>query len=66
MIKEKDGVIFYPTKNGLLIAVDGTTGNLLWKHKTGVGVTNTVLPLSGKNVIVTDFDGAIISVESTQ
>ncbi|MHB1050837.1 MAG: outer membrane protein assembly factor BamB family protein [Bacteroidota bacterium] len=66
MIKEKDGVIFYPTKNGLLIAVDGTSGNLLWKHKTGVGVTNTVLPLSGKNVIVTDFDGAIISVESTQ
>ena len=66
MIKEKDGVLFYPTKNGLLIAVDGKTGQLLWKYKTGVGVTNTVLPLSGKNVIVTDFDGVITSVESTE
>lgn len=66
MIKEKDGVVVYPTKNGLLIAVDGKTGALLWKYKTGVGVTNTVLPLSGKNVIVTDFDGAITSVESAK
>ena len=66
MIKEKDGVLFYPSKNGLLIAVDGKTGHLRWKYKTGVGVTNTVLPLSGKNVIVTDFDGVMTSVESTQ
>jgi outer membrane protein assembly factor BamB/predicted phosphohydrolase len=66
MIKEKDGLIFYPTKNGLLIAVDGITGELLWKYKTGVGVTNTVLPLSGKNVIVTDFDGVVKSVEETK
>lgn len=66
MIREKDGVLLYPTKNGLLLAVNGTTGEMLWKYKTGVGVTNTVLPLSGKNVIVTDFDGVITSVESME
>lgn len=63
MIKEKEGVIFYPTKNGLLFAVEGKSGRLLWKYKTGVGVTNTALPLNRTNVIVTDFDGVITSVE---
>ncbi len=56
---EKDGVVFYGTKNGLLLAIDGSKGTLLWKHRVGVALLNTVCPLSGREVLVTDFDGRV-------
>lgn len=57
MIKEKDGIVFYPTKNGLVLAVESNTGKIVWKHKTGVGITNTILPIDKNTIIVTDMDG---------
>lgn len=66
MLKEKKGTLFYPTKNGLLLAIDSNTGNLKWKYKTGVGVTNTVVALNEKKVLLTDFDGKVILVESSR
>ncbi len=61
---EKDGVVFYGTKDGLLLALDGATGAIKWKHRVGVTFINTVTPLSGKDVVVTDFDGHVILVSS--
>jgi outer membrane protein assembly factor BamB len=61
---EKDGVVFYGTKNGLLLALDGATGAVKWKYRVGVTFINTVTPLSGKDVVVTDFDGRVILVSS--
>ncbi len=66
MLKEKKGTLFYPTKNGLLLAIDSNTGNLKWKYKTGVGVTNTVVALNEKKVLLTDFDGKVMLVESSR
>jgi len=57
---EKDGVVFYGTQNGLVLALDGATGAIKWKHKVGVTFVNTVTPLSGREVVVTDFDGRVI------
>ena len=45
---EKDGVLFYGTKNDVLLAVDSKAGKLKWQHKLGSGVMNTVVPLSAK------------------
>ena len=56
---EKAGVLFYGTKNGLLLAVDGKTGRLNWQHKLGNALLNTVAPLSAKQMLVTDFDGQV-------
>ena len=64
MLVEKDGVVFYGTKNGLLLALDGATGAIKWKHKVGVTLLNTVTPLSGREVVVTDFDGHVTLVSS--
>ncbi len=61
---EKDGVVFYGTKNGLLLALDGATGALKWKHRVGVALLNTVTPLSSREVVVTDFDGRVSLVVS--
>jgi len=61
---EKDGVVFYGTKDGLLLALDGATGALKWKHRVGVTLLNTVTPLSAREVVVTDLDGHVTLVSS--
>ena len=64
MLAEKDGVVFYGTKNDLLYALDAGTGALKWEHKLGAGVMNTVVPLSATRVLATDFDGTVALIEA--
>ena len=64
MLVEKDGVVFYPTKNGLLFALEAKTGAIKWEHKLGAGVMNTVVPLSSTQVLTTDFDGQVALIEA--
>jgi outer membrane protein assembly factor BamB len=59
MLVEKGGVVFYGTKNGLLFALDSRTGAIPWEHKIGVGLLNTVVPLSRNRVLSTDFGGDV-------
>jgi outer membrane protein assembly factor BamB/predicted phosphohydrolase len=62
-IKEKDGVLFSATKNGLVIAVDGKTGTLLWKFKEDVVIAHTPIPLSRNSVIFSNVVGTVCEVE---
>lgn len=64
MLVEKDGVVFYVTKNGLLFALNARTGDIRWRHKLGTGVMNTVVPLSANRVLATDFDGRVALIEA--
>jgi outer membrane protein assembly factor BamB/predicted phosphodiesterase len=66
MLVEKSGVVFYGTKNGLVFALDAKTGALKWEHKIGVGVVNTVVPLSAARVLTSDFDGHVTLLEARQ
>ena len=63
MLVEKEGVVFYGTKNDLLFALDAKTGAIKWEHKLGTGVMNTVVPLSATQVLTTDFDGKVALIE---
>ena len=60
---EKDGVVFFGTKNGLVIALDGKTGNLLWKHRVGETIVHTPVPLDARRVVVSDLDGRVVLIE---
>jgi outer membrane protein assembly factor BamB len=63
MLVEKRGVLYYGTQNGLLLAIDPRSGTLLWEHKLGATVLNTVVPLQDVNeVLVSDVDGKITRV----
>ena len=59
MPQEKDGVIFCSTKDGLIFAVEGKTGQLLWRHKVGNSLMSTVVPLSAKEILFSNTDGQV-------
>jgi outer membrane protein assembly factor BamB/predicted phosphodiesterase len=61
---EKDGMVFFGTKNGLVYALEGRTGTVRWKYKIGVTVVNTPVPINAKEVLVTDLDGRIMLLAS--
>ncbi|MEW5797378.1 MAG: PQQ-binding-like beta-propeller repeat protein [Bacteroidota bacterium] len=61
-IREKDGVLFYATKNGLLIAVDGKSGRLLWKIKVDNVIAHTPIPISKNKVIFSNIIGTVCKV----
>lgn len=59
MLIEKDGIVYGSTKNGLIFALEAVTGKILWKHKIGNSLINTVLPLDKKRVLFTAVGGEI-------
>jgi outer membrane protein assembly factor BamB len=63
-LAEWSGVVFYGTKNGLLLALDAETGAILWRHRVGFALLNTVSPISSREVVVTDFDGRVTCLVS--
>ncbi len=65
-IIEKDGYIFYGTKNGMIYSIDSETGKILWLHKSTNGFVNTITPLSKAEILTTDFDGNICLIKSSQ
>jgi outer membrane protein assembly factor BamB/predicted phosphodiesterase len=66
MLVEKGGVVFYGTKNSLVFALDGKTGAVKWEHKVGVGVVNTVVPLSASRVLTADIDGRVTLLDAKE
>ena len=66
MLVEKDGTVYYGTKNGLLLALDAETGAIKWKHRVGASLLNTATPISGREVVVTDHDGHVTLLESAK
>lgn len=56
---EKDGVVFGSTKNGIIFAIDAISGKLLWKHKVGNSLINTVVALNAKECIFASAEGSI-------
>jgi outer membrane protein assembly factor BamB/predicted MPP superfamily phosphohydrolase len=64
MLIEKGGAVLYGTKNGVLFSLDGQTGKVNWQHRIGVGVINTVVPLSATQVLATDFGGSVVLLQA--
>jgi outer membrane protein assembly factor BamB len=65
MLVEKDGRLFYATKDGMILALDAKSGAILWKHRVGPGTVHTLQPVDGSSVLCTDFDGAVRRIAAT-
>lgn len=64
MLVEKDGIVFATNKDGLIIALDGKTGRLLWKHKVGNTMINTVVPIDSRHIVITNEAGIVSELVS--
>ncbi len=62
MLIEKDGVVVFATKNGLVCGLDAMTGAILWKHKIGNSVINTPVPLGNGDWLVSSSEGTLTRV----
>jgi outer membrane protein assembly factor BamB len=59
MPMERDGIVYFGTKNGLIFALDAHSGAIRWEHRIGVTIASTPVPLENRRVIVSDLDGRI-------
>jgi outer membrane protein assembly factor BamB len=56
---EKGKVVFGSTKSGIMFGLDAYSGNVLWKHKAGNSLINTLVPLNRNQVLFTASGGEI-------
>ena len=59
---EKDGVIFFSTKNGSLFAVAARSRELIFQYRVSVALINTVTPIDADRVVLTAMDGRVMLV----
>ncbi|HEY0067027.1 MAG TPA: PQQ-binding-like beta-propeller repeat protein [Flavisolibacter sp.] len=63
MLIEKEGKVFFGTKNGVVYSIDPLTQKIIWAHKLDNSMVNTVNVLSGKALVVSTMDGKVALLE---
>lgn len=66
MLIEKSGIVFGSTKEGVIFALQSKTGDLIWKHKIGNSLINTVLPINKNNLLITSTSGELVLLTYTK
>lgn len=59
MLIEKDGLVFFGTRNGVVYAIDPATRQVQWAHKIDNSMVNTVRVLDNKKLLVSTMDGKL-------
>lgn len=59
MLIEKDGQLFFGTKNGAVYAIDPTLRKILWIHKIDNSMINTVRVIDTHRIVVSTMDGKV-------
>lgn len=57
---EKNGTLFWGTKNGIIVAADANSGKTKWKYKYKNYLINTVYPVNDHSVIFSNIDGDVV------
>ena len=59
MLIEKDGIVFFGTKNGRIYAIDPANRKRLWTFKIDNSMVNTVNVITSKQIIASTMDGKV-------
>ncbi|RYF85728.1 MAG: metallophosphoesterase, partial [Chitinophagaceae bacterium] len=59
MLIEKDGNVFFGTKNGVVYNINPTTQTTNWAYKIDNSMVNTVNVLSAKRLVASTMDGKV-------
>jgi outer membrane protein assembly factor BamB/predicted phosphodiesterase len=60
---EKDGKVYFGTKNGVVYAIDPKTRQNLWLHKIDNSMINTMRVIN-KNILVSTMDGKVTLLQA--
>lgn len=60
MLIEKEGLVFFGTKNGVVYCIDPEKQNILWAHKIDNSMVNTVNVIGKNNLVVSTMDGKLV------
>jgi outer membrane protein assembly factor BamB/predicted phosphohydrolase len=64
MLIERNGMIVFATKNGEINCLRSSDGELLWKHKIGNSIINTMVPISDTDWVLTTTDGVVARISA--
>lgn len=59
MLVERDGKLFFGTRNGIVYAIDPAAPRKLWAHKIDNSMVNTVQVLGSRALIAATMDGKV-------
>jgi outer membrane protein assembly factor BamB len=63
MLIEKEGQVFFGTRNGVVYAIDPATQKISWTYKIDNSMVNTVRVLDKKHLIASTMDGKVALLE---
>lgn len=52
-------LVFVPTDKGNIVALDNSTGEVVWRYKLSFALVNYILPLEQNRLLVTTMDGKV-------
>ena len=63
MLIEKDGQVFFGTRNGVVYCIDPITKKIIWVHKIDNSMVNTVRVIDKQHIIASTMDGKVTMLE---
>jgi len=65
MLVEKDGEVFFGTRNGVVYCIDPSSRKIVWAHKIDNSMVNTVRVIDKLHIVASTMDGRIVLLEVT-
>lgn len=60
---EKDGNVFFGTRNGMVYAIDSAHRKIAWAYKIDNSMVNTLTVINKKNIVASTMDGKVVLLE---
>lgn len=64
MLIEKDGLVFFGTKSGVVYCIDPVERRIRWAHKIDNSMVNTVKVIDKNTLIASTMDGKLVLLEN--
>ncbi|HNU13707.1 MAG TPA: PQQ-binding-like beta-propeller repeat protein [Chitinophagaceae bacterium] len=65
MLIEKDGLVFFGTKSGVVYCIDPAKRRIEWAHKIDNSMVNTVKVIDKNTLIASTMDGKLVLLENS-
>jgi len=63
MLIEREGNVFFGTRNGVVYAIDTMQKKIAWSYKIDNAMVNTVNVINKKNIIASTMDGKVVLLQ---